>query len=88
MNKLGPSTKLHQNQTIFVDWQNSKHHAQKINETAATKKAKRDASFGKINGNKFSVIVRHSLKPPSFGQYFVVLGKSIFLHFRSISNKL
>ncbi|KRX66920.1 hypothetical protein T09_1655 [Trichinella sp. T9] len=69
-------------------WQNSKHHAQKINESAATKKAKRDASFGKINGNKFSVIMRQSLKPPTFGQYFVVLSKSIFNHFRSISNKL
>ncbi|KRY31318.1 hypothetical protein T01_15477 [Trichinella spiralis] len=32
--------------------------------------------------------MRYSLKLPSFVQYFVVLGKSIFLHFRSISNKL
>ncbi|KRY59490.1 hypothetical protein T03_3167, partial [Trichinella britovi] len=30
----------------------------------------------------------YSLKLTSFVQYFVVLGKSIFLHFRSISNKL
>ncbi|KRY06746.1 hypothetical protein T01_2152, partial [Trichinella spiralis] len=28
------------------------------------------------------------VKLPSFVQYFVVLSKSIFLHFRSISNKL
>ncbi|KRZ60367.1 hypothetical protein T02_14100 [Trichinella nativa] len=32
--------------------------------------------------------MRYSLKLTSFLQYFVVLGKSIFLHFRSISNKL
>ncbi|KRY59005.1 hypothetical protein T03_14002 [Trichinella britovi] len=32
--------------------------------------------------------MRYSLKLTSFVQYFVVLGKSIFLHFRPISNKL
>ncbi|KRX63056.1 hypothetical protein T09_2207 [Trichinella sp. T9] len=32
--------------------------------------------------------MRYSFKLTSFVQYFVVLGKSIFLHFRSISNKL
>ncbi|KRY16445.1 hypothetical protein T12_3020 [Trichinella patagoniensis] len=32
--------------------------------------------------------MRYSLKLTSFVQYFVVLGKSIFLHFRSISIKL
>ncbi|KRY34453.1 hypothetical protein T01_9955 [Trichinella spiralis] len=36
----------------------------------------------------FDIIMRHSLKMPSLVQYFVVFGKSIFLHFRSISNKL
>ncbi|KRY31150.1 hypothetical protein T01_2037, partial [Trichinella spiralis] len=36
----------------------------------------------------FDIIMRCSLKMPSLVQYFVVLGKSIFLHFRSISNKL
>ncbi|KRY19161.1 hypothetical protein T12_719 [Trichinella patagoniensis] len=34
------------------------------------------------------IIMRYSLKLPSFVQYFVVLAMSIFLHFRSISNKL
>ncbi|KRZ93490.1 hypothetical protein T08_9056 [Trichinella sp. T8] len=34
------------------------------------------------------IIMRYSLKLPSFVQYFVVLGKSIFLHFWSISIKL
>ncbi|KRX32982.1 hypothetical protein T09_3212 [Trichinella sp. T9] len=32
--------------------------------------------------------MRYSLKLTNFVHYFVVLGKSIFLHFRSISNKL
>ncbi|KRY08453.1 hypothetical protein T12_7830, partial [Trichinella patagoniensis] len=36
----------------------------------------------------FDIIMRYSLKTPSLVQYFVVLGKSIFLHFRPISNKL
>ncbi|KRY05560.1 hypothetical protein T12_874, partial [Trichinella patagoniensis] len=36
----------------------------------------------------FDIIMRYSLKIPRLVQYFVVLGKSIFLHFRSISNKL
>ncbi|KRX31601.1 hypothetical protein T09_15144 [Trichinella sp. T9] len=36
----------------------------------------------------FDIIMRYSLKMPRLVQYFVVLGKSIFLHFRSISNKL
>ncbi|KRX16265.1 hypothetical protein T07_13680 [Trichinella nelsoni] len=40
------------------------------------------------DGKVFDIIMRYSLKMPSFVQYFVVLGKSIFLHFRSISNKL
>ncbi|KRY17786.1 hypothetical protein T12_9336 [Trichinella patagoniensis] len=34
----------------------------------------------------FDIIMRYSLKLPSFVQYFVVFIKSIFLHFRSISN--
>ncbi|KRY57701.1 hypothetical protein T03_13188 [Trichinella britovi] len=32
--------------------------------------------------------MRYSLKMPRLVQYFVVLSKSIFLHFPSISNKL
>ncbi|KRZ86191.1 hypothetical protein T08_3032 [Trichinella sp. T8] len=32
--------------------------------------------------------MRYSLKKPRLVQYFVVLGKSIFFHFRTISNKL
>ncbi|KRY24458.1 hypothetical protein T01_8882, partial [Trichinella spiralis] len=36
----------------------------------------------------FDIIMGYSLKLPSFVQYFVVLSKSIFLHFWSISNKL
>ncbi|KRX16100.1 hypothetical protein T07_10717 [Trichinella nelsoni] len=36
----------------------------------------------------FDIIMRYSLKMLSLEQYFVVLGKSIFLHFRGISNKL
>ncbi|KRX76293.1 hypothetical protein T06_3595 [Trichinella sp. T6] len=36
----------------------------------------------------FNIIMRYSLKFPSLVQYFLVLGNSIFLHFRSISNKL
>ncbi|KRZ53437.1 hypothetical protein T02_7292 [Trichinella nativa] len=36
----------------------------------------------------FDIIIRYSLKFPSLVQYFLVLGNSIFLHFRSISNKL
>ncbi|KRX24161.1 hypothetical protein T07_13863 [Trichinella nelsoni] len=32
--------------------------------------------------------MRYSLKLKSIVQYFVVLGKSIFLHFRTISNNL
>ncbi|KRZ86202.1 hypothetical protein T08_6205, partial [Trichinella sp. T8] len=43
----------------------------------------------RIDDRKFSdIIMRYSLKMPRLVQYFVVLGKSIFLHFRSISNKL
>ncbi|KRX32308.1 hypothetical protein T05_2677 [Trichinella murrelli] len=43
----------------------------------------------RIGGEKFlNIIMRYSLKLPSIVQYFLVLGKSIFLHFRSISNKL
>ncbi|KRX22409.1 hypothetical protein T07_614, partial [Trichinella nelsoni] len=40
------------------------------------------------DGKVFDIIMRYSLKMPSFVQYSVVLCKSIFLHFRSISNKL
>ncbi|KRY19202.1 hypothetical protein T12_4555 [Trichinella patagoniensis] len=40
------------------------------------------------NGKFFGIIMRYSLKLQSIVQYFVVLGKSNFLHFRSISNKL
>ncbi|KRZ47484.1 hypothetical protein T02_7102 [Trichinella nativa] len=39
-------------------------------------------------GKFFNIIMRYSLNLPSFVQYFLVLGKSILLHFRSISNKL
>ncbi|KRZ97483.1 hypothetical protein T08_13578 [Trichinella sp. T8] len=39
-------------------------------------------------GKFFNIIMRYSLKLAIFVQYFVVLGKSIFFHFRSISNKL
>ncbi|KRX82167.1 hypothetical protein T06_11510, partial [Trichinella sp. T6] len=34
------------------------------------------------------IIVKYSLKMPSLVQYFVVMSKQFFLHFRSISNKL
>ncbi|KRY10716.1 hypothetical protein T12_14833, partial [Trichinella patagoniensis] len=40
------------------------------------------------NGMFFDIIKRYSCKVPNFVQYFVVLSKSIFLHFQSISNKL
>ncbi|KRY52257.1 hypothetical protein T03_16203 [Trichinella britovi] len=36
----------------------------------------------------FDIIMRYSLKKPRLVQYFVVLGMSIFFHFRTISNKL
>ncbi|KRX38819.1 hypothetical protein T09_9014 [Trichinella sp. T9] len=36
----------------------------------------------------FDIIMKYSLKMTRLVQYFVVLGKSIFLDFRSISNKL
>ncbi|KRY03199.1 hypothetical protein T12_8669, partial [Trichinella patagoniensis] len=36
----------------------------------------------------FDIIMKYSLKMPRLVQYFVVLGNSIFLHFRSVSNKL
>ncbi|KRZ47994.1 hypothetical protein T02_12381 [Trichinella nativa] len=42
----------------------------------------------RIGGKFFNIIMRYSLNLPSFVQYFLVLGKSILLHFRSISNKL
>ncbi|KRX47579.1 hypothetical protein T05_4287 [Trichinella murrelli] len=44
----------------------------------------------RLNGSAmfFDIIMMYSLKLPIFAQYFVVLGKSIFLDFRSISNKL
>ncbi|KRX85367.1 hypothetical protein T06_3623 [Trichinella sp. T6] len=42
-----------------------------------------------IDDRKISdIIMSYKLKMPRLVQYFVVLGKSIFLHFRSISNKL
>ncbi|KRX47586.1 hypothetical protein T05_5527 [Trichinella murrelli] len=40
------------------------------------------------NGKFFDIIMRYSLKLQSIVQYFVVLGNSIFLHFRAISNEL
>ncbi|KRX66934.1 hypothetical protein T09_3500 [Trichinella sp. T9] len=42
----------------------------------------------RIQGNIFTIIMRYSFKLRSVVQYFVVLGNSIFLHFRSVSNKL
>ncbi|KRY28094.1 hypothetical protein T03_8224, partial [Trichinella britovi] len=36
----------------------------------------------------FDIIMRYSQKKPRLVQYFVVLGMSIFFHFRTISNKL
>ncbi|KRY53548.1 hypothetical protein T03_7804 [Trichinella britovi] len=39
-------------------------------------------------GKLYDIIKRYSFKLPTFVQYFVVLSKSIFLHFQSISNKL
>ncbi|KRY51097.1 hypothetical protein T03_7185 [Trichinella britovi] len=39
-------------------------------------------------GNIFTIIRRYSFTLRTVVQYFVVLGNSIFLHFRSISNKL
>ncbi|KRX32008.1 hypothetical protein T05_2714, partial [Trichinella murrelli] len=42
----------------------------------------------RIQGNIFTIIMRYSFKLISVVQYFVVLGNSIFLHFRTILNKL
>ncbi|KRX30199.1 hypothetical protein T05_11498, partial [Trichinella murrelli] len=42
----------------------------------------------RIQGNIFTIIRRYSFTLRTVVQYFVVLGNSIFLHFRSISNKL
>ncbi|KRY30240.1 hypothetical protein T03_6719, partial [Trichinella britovi] len=42
----------------------------------------------RIQGNIFTIIRRYSFTLRTLVQYFVVLGNSIFLHFRSISNKL
>ncbi|KRZ53012.1 hypothetical protein T02_9345 [Trichinella nativa] len=42
----------------------------------------------RIQGNIFTIIMRYSFKLRSVVQYFVVLGNSIFLHFRTILNKL
>ncbi|KRX30229.1 hypothetical protein T05_12389, partial [Trichinella murrelli] len=39
-------------------------------------------------GNIFTIIMRYSFTLRTLVQYFVVLGNSIFLHFRPISNKL
>ncbi|KRX80586.1 hypothetical protein T06_6662 [Trichinella sp. T6] len=39
-------------------------------------------------GNIFTIIRRYSFTLRTLVQYFVVLGNSIFLHFRSILNKL
>ncbi|KRZ48372.1 hypothetical protein T02_14314, partial [Trichinella nativa] len=39
-------------------------------------------------GNIFTIIMRYSFTLRSVVQYFVVLGNSIFLHFRTILNKL
>ncbi|KRY04655.1 hypothetical protein T12_16593, partial [Trichinella patagoniensis] len=33
----------------------------------------------------YDIIMRYSLKLPSFVQYFIVYGKSFFLHFQSSS---
>ncbi|KRY44446.1 hypothetical protein T03_13109 [Trichinella britovi] len=40
------------------------------------------------DGNFIDIIIRYSLKFPSLVQYFLLLGNSIFLNFRAISNKL
>ncbi|KRY21893.1 hypothetical protein T12_8454 [Trichinella patagoniensis] len=42
----------------------------------------------RIQGNIFTIIMRYSFTLRSVVQYFVVLGNSIFLHFRTILNKL
>ncbi|KRX32011.1 hypothetical protein T05_1389, partial [Trichinella murrelli] len=42
----------------------------------------------RIQGNIFTIIMRYSFKLISVVQYFFVLGNSIFLHFRTILNKL
>ncbi|KRZ89132.1 hypothetical protein T08_10825 [Trichinella sp. T8] len=42
----------------------------------------------RIQGNIFTIIRRYSFSLRTLVQYFVVLGNSIFLHFRPISNKL
>ncbi|KRX75774.1 hypothetical protein T06_5199 [Trichinella sp. T6] len=42
----------------------------------------------RIQGNIFTIIRRYSFTLRTLVQYFVVLGNSIFLHFRPISNKL
>ncbi|KRX71743.1 hypothetical protein T06_9947 [Trichinella sp. T6] len=42
----------------------------------------------RIQGNIFTIIRRYSFTLGTLVQYFVVLGNSIFLHFRPISNKL
>ncbi|KRY02306.1 hypothetical protein T12_3413 [Trichinella patagoniensis] len=39
-------------------------------------------------GNIFTIIRRYSFTFCTLVQYFVVLGNSIFLHFRTILNKL
>ncbi|KRY04657.1 hypothetical protein T12_10011, partial [Trichinella patagoniensis] len=39
-------------------------------------------------GSSFTIIMRYSITLRSVVQYFVVLGNSIFLHFRTILNKL
>ncbi|KRZ82385.1 hypothetical protein T08_16578 [Trichinella sp. T8] len=51
----------------------------------------RDTEPGWLNfgiGNIFTIIMRYSFTLRSVVQYFVVLGNSIFLHFRTILNKL
>ncbi|KRX70241.1 hypothetical protein T06_11575, partial [Trichinella sp. T6] len=42
----------------------------------------------RIQGNIFTIIRRYSFSLRTLVQYFVVLGNSIFFHFRPISNKL
>ncbi|KRY58991.1 hypothetical protein T03_7832 [Trichinella britovi] len=38
--------------------------------------------------NVFAIILRYSFTLRTLGEYFLVLGNLIFLHFRTISNKL
>ncbi|KRY47920.1 hypothetical protein T03_16534, partial [Trichinella britovi] len=63
---------------------------QVLESSTANKRNSVETDPGWLNfgiGNFFDIIMRYSLKFPSLVQYFLLLGNSIFLHFRAISNK-